>query len=55
MKLKLNRSGTKSCEGGGEHSTMLLCLKWECYVNLSKNNHGEVEMALEGSDTTNSL
>ena len=39
----------------GEQSTMLLCVKWECYVNISKNNPGEVEMASEGSDTTNSL
>ena len=38
----------------GEHSMMLFCIKWECYVNISKNNLGEVEMVLEGSDTTNS-
>ena len=38
----------------GEHSTMLLCVKWECYVNISKNNLREVEMASEGLDTTNS-
>jgi len=40
-----------SCDNG----TMLLCVKWECYVNISKNNLREVKMASEELDTTNSL
>jgi len=54
MKLKSNWSDTKSHEGGGNAVQCYSCVKWECYVNISKNNLGEVEMASEGSDTTNS-
>jgi len=28
----------------GERSMILLFVKWECYVNISKNNSEEVEM-----------
>ena len=47
-----SQSDMKSHKGGGTQYDVIFFVKWECYVNISKNNLREVKMVSEGSDTT---